>query len=148
MRFSSPESISSSTSWFLFSMPESASSVGGAFSSERTSGLDQHSYGVPDLEAVREPPGEDLPREVVDHGVKVHPGSVEEAHDRGIDVPDQVRLRGSNPDLGSIRMDPQARTAPSPHPDEPMPGRGAREDARQPLSEDREPPRGDVPVFG
>src|SRR5262245_28261368 len=79
----------------------------------RTTGFDEHGDRVPDFEAVREPPGEDPPREVVDHGMKVRPGSVEEAHDRGIDVPDQVWLRGPNPDLGSIRMDPQPRTAPS-----------------------------------
>ena len=55
----------------------------------------------------------------------------ETTHARYIDVPDRVRLRGADPDLRTVRMDPEPRPTPPVLAYESCPGRSTREDSRE-----------------
>jgi hypothetical protein len=82
----------------------------------------QHAHTVARRERVGNAPGQDAPREIVDHGMEIGPGPVEQADHRGIDVPHLVRASGAKPDLGFCRMHAKPGPTPAVLPDEAVPG--------------------------
>jgi len=77
-------------------------------------GVDEDREGVGDIEAVRHPEREDAAAEVVDDGVDVGLGAVEQPDHGGIDVPGFLGPRCPQADLGLARMNTLARSPPSP----------------------------------
>jgi len=110
--------------------------------------LNQQSGGTPRVEGTVQAPRQYAPREIVDHRVQVHVASVKQADDRCIDVPRFVRLRGPDPHARLCRMDAEAGTAPPSHPYQPIPGGRRGDHLAHTLSEQGEPPGGDVAVVG
>lgn len=110
------------------------------------SGLDEDGDGVAGIKTIRKPPGEDSPGEVVDDGVEVAAGSVEELDHSGVDVPYLIRPQRTDADLGLRGVKPKPWPTPSPVPDQPMPGRSRSEDAAHPLREHSERSRRHVTV--
>lgn len=72
---------------------------------------------------------------------------VEQADDRGVDVPDFVGLGGPDADARLRGMNPDAGTAPSSLPNEAIPGGGRGIDRADALREQGEPTGGDVAVI-
>jgi hypothetical protein len=58
-------------------------------------------------------PSQDASREVVDHGVHIGACPVQQADDRGVDVPHLVRCRRAQPHLRLGRMHPEPRASPA-----------------------------------
>ncbi len=75
-------------------------------------GLDEHVVRAAGFQPVVQAPREDLARVVVDHGVQVEPGAVEQTDDRAVDVPVLVRTFGADVDLRLRRIAPLPRPAP------------------------------------
>src|SRR3990172_5992232 len=100
------------------------------------------------FEAVADGPGQDLPGGVVDDGVEVGPGPVEEAHDGGIDMPDLVGPRGSNAEGGRPGGGGKAGAAPAALANAPGPGGGGGEDLAPLLGVEAQGTDGHVPVLG
>jgi hypothetical protein len=84
----------------------------------------------------------------VDHGVYIGACPVQQADDRGVDVPHLVRCRRAQPHLRLGWVHPEPRASPAVLPDEAVPGRGRRRHRAEPLREDRERAGWDVTVFG
>jgi hypothetical protein len=59
---------------------------------------------------------------MVDHGMEIGAGPVEQADDGGVDVPHLVRARRAKPDLGLRRTYAEPGAAPAVLPDEAVPG--------------------------
>ena len=142
-----PCSIKASTCPFRFSTPPSTR-TSGAVGELACTGLDEQFRGDARVEPLAYAPGEDAPREVVNHSMEECLGAVEQADDRGVDVPDRVGPLGARAVAGPAGMEPESRPAPPEARDEPVPGRGRREDLAQALGKEREPAGRDMPVGG
>src|SRR5712691_11419325 len=114
-----PVVINSSTWAFTFSTPASANTTGVVsdgvaprLASTSTATL------VTGAKRISDPPGQDPPREVVDHRVQVGASPVEQADDGGVDVPHLVGSGRSKADLrlGRVHAEPGAAPAELPHP--------------------------------
>lgn len=112
-----------------------------------TSG-DEHLAGCGGIEAPSDGPSQDLPREVVDDGVDVGFGAVEQFEDGDIHVPDFVRGGGPNSDGRFGGMNAKARAAPAPITNEACPGGGGGEDPADALGVEAQGAEGHVPAVG
>jgi hypothetical protein len=108
----------------------------------------EHVVRVHRIEAPRDRPREDSPGEVVDHGVNVRLGAVEQLEDRDVNVPGLVRSTGAKSDLRLGRIQTQTRATPASLADQPAPGARMREDLADALGVEREPTNGHVAVLG
>jgi hypothetical protein len=100
-----PVSIKASTSAFTFSTLASASTTGVV--SERVTArirLERHGHAAARREPVDDPPRQDPSGEIVDHGMEIRAGPVEQTDDGGVDMPHLVRARRPKPNLGFGRM--------------------------------------------
>jgi hypothetical protein len=84
-------------------------------------GFDEYPAGRSGIETRADGPGQDLSREIVDDGVDVRLGAVEQLYDRDVDVPKFVGASGANADGGLDRVDAKARAAPAAVVNEPSP---------------------------
>src|SRR5713226_4659 len=99
-RRSTPVVIRSSTWAFTFSTPASAKTTGVVSEGVAgPTGVEQHGDAVDGCECVGDSPRQDASREVVDHGMEIGAGPVEQADDGGVDVPHLVGSRRAKPDL-------------------------------------------------
>ncbi len=109
-------------------------------------GLEEDGAGGLGIEAGDYLPGEDAAAEVVDGGMEVDLGPVEEADDGDVEVPVLVGLGGAKALRGPGRMDAQSWANPAVLADGAEPGgRGGEEDTEA-LSEDGQGPDRDVSV--
>src|SRR5919198_3143068 len=112
-RCRTPVAISASTWAFTFSTPASAKTT--AAVSDRVAAptcVEQHGYAVPGRERLGDAPRQDPSREIVDHGVQIGAGPIQQANDGRVDVPHLVGSSGSKPDLGFRGV--HAESGPSP----------------------------------
>src|ERR1700724_2799404 len=87
-------------------------------------------------------------REVVDHGVEVGAGPVEQTDDGGVDVPHLVGSRRAKPYLRFCWVHAEPGPLPAVLPYEAVPGGGRSPDRAEPLGEDGERTGRNVPIVG
>ena len=110
-------------------------------------GVGEYRERVCRLESVGNRPGENHPREMVDHSMKAGTSSVQEPNHRGIDVAVLIWLRRSNADLRLCRMNSSSWPSPAVDTNESVPCRRGGEDLGETLGEDRERAGRDVTVL-
>ena len=111
-------------------------------------GLDEYLASHRGIEASTDGPGEDLPREVVNDGVDVRLGAVEQLEDRDVDVPDLIGARGTNADGGFCGVNAKTRPAPTAFANEPGPGGRGGEDFADALGVEAQSAQWHVAVLG
>jgi hypothetical protein len=148
-RRSTPVAIRSSTWAFTFSTPASARTTGAV--SEGAAARLASSSTVTPLSGANvsvDSPRQDASREVVDHGMEIGAGPVEQADDGDVDVPHLVRASRAQPDRGFRRMHGEPGATPAVLPDEAVPGGGRGPHPVEPLGEDGERAGGGRVVAG
>ena len=91
-------------------------------------------------------PRQNPSREVVDDGVHIGAGAVEQTDHGGVDVPHLVGACRPHTHLRLRWMHAEPRTSPSVRPHEAVPRRGRGADGAEPLREDRKRPSRHVTV--
>src|SRR5215204_4106922 len=88
-----PVWINASTWAFTFSTPASASTTGVMSEGVAARLASSSTVTVHRRKRVGDSPGQDASGEIVDHGVQIGAGPVEQADDGGVDVPHLIRAR-------------------------------------------------------
>jgi len=109
---------------------------------------DEHSAGCDRVEACGKGPGEDSPEMVVEHGMKVRLGAVEQLEDDDVDVPVPVRAARAHADGGLGWVHAHATATPTVLTHGAGPGGDGHEDLARPLSEEAERAQGHVTQAG
>ena len=109
------------------------------FGGRRTSArFDQHGHTVHRRKRLRDPPCQDASREVVDNGMQIRAGSVEQTDDGRINVPHLVGAGRAEAHLRLRRVHAEPGPTPAVLPHEAVPRGGRGPHLAEPLGEDRE----------